>query len=107
METPKEIIPLFKVFMSKDVLEPVSNVLMSGFIGQGKKVEEFEGILKNYFHNYLVVTTNAATSATHLALRLLKAPAENDVSINGTTFYKNKWPGIQVFSWTISINKVY
>ena len=35
-------IPLFKVFMSKDVLEPLNNVLMSGFISQGNQVEIFE-----------------------------------------------------------------
>ena len=39
----RDIIPLFKVFMSPDVLEPVNKVLMSGYIGQGKKVDEFEG----------------------------------------------------------------
>ena len=36
------MIPLFKVFMSEDVIEPVNKVLMSGFITQGPKVEEFE-----------------------------------------------------------------
>ena len=69
---PKNIIPLFKVFMSEDVLKPLNEVLMSGFIGQGQKVEEYEQTLINYFRNYLLVTTNAATSATHLSMRLLK-----------------------------------
>ena len=30
------MIPLFKVFMSKDLLEPLNKVLMSGNITQGK-----------------------------------------------------------------------
>ena len=75
MKKPKEIIPLFKVFVNDNVGEEVNKVLYSGFIGQGAKVEEFEGLLKNYFRNYLVLTTNAATSAEHLALHLLKNPS--------------------------------
>ena len=33
---------LFKVFMSKDVIEPVNNILLSGYITQGKQVEKYE-----------------------------------------------------------------
>jgi dTDP-4-amino-4,6-dideoxygalactose transaminase len=36
------MIPLFKVSMSDSVLEPLNKVLMSGFIGEGPKVIEFE-----------------------------------------------------------------
>ncbi|HXP51183.1 MAG TPA: DegT/DnrJ/EryC1/StrS family aminotransferase [Bacteroidia bacterium] len=74
MKKPNEIIPLFKVFMSEDVLVPVNKVLMSGFIGQGPRVEEFENDLKKYFGNQYVITTNAATSAEHIALRMLRTP---------------------------------
>ena len=49
------MIPLFKVFMSKDVLEPVNNILMSEFITQGPKVEEFEGLLKKFFGNNYII----------------------------------------------------
>jgi dTDP-4-amino-4,6-dideoxy-D-glucose/dTDP-4-amino-2,4-dideoxy-beta-L-xylose transaminase len=68
------MIPLFKVFMSEDVLEPLNKVLMSGFIGQGPKVEEFELLLKKHFSNHLLSTLNSATSGLHLSLRLLKEP---------------------------------
>jgi len=76
------MIPLFKVFMSEDVLKPVQDVLMSGFIGQGPKVETFERMLKERLQNHLVVTTNSGTSADHLAVRLLKKPFKD-------------WPGMQ------------
>ena len=49
MKKPKDLIPLFKVFMSDEAPKEVSKVLMSGFIGQGPKVEEFEGELKDVF----------------------------------------------------------
>ncbi len=64
-------IPLFKVFMSEDVLEPVNELLMSGYIGQGDKVEQFEKLLGNFIGNPHVNTVNSATSGLHLALRMV------------------------------------
>ena len=66
------MIPLFKVYMSKNAPKEVEKVLMSGFIGQGKKVDEFEASLKEWFEIDYLLTTNSATSAEHLALHLLK-----------------------------------
>ena len=94
MKKQKSIIPLFKVFVDDKVSDEVTKVLYSGFIGQGAKVEEFEGLLKTYFRNYLVATTNAATSAEHLALHLLKNPATNNLFMDGAASYTSHWPGI-------------
>jgi dTDP-4-amino-4,6-dideoxygalactose transaminase len=66
------MIPLFKVFMAPTAKEKVGEVLDSGFIGQGPKVEEFEENLKKWFDNKNVQTLNAGTSALHMALHLLK-----------------------------------
>ena len=68
------MIPLFKVFMSDSVGQSVNDVLYSGFIGQGQKVEHFEDVLKQWLNNRRLVTTNSGTSALHLALHLLKRP---------------------------------
>lgn len=65
------MIPLFKVFMSPDVVEPVGKVLMSGMITQAKQVEKFEKDLKDFFRNTKVLTLNSATSGLTLAVRLL------------------------------------
>jgi len=78
-------IPLFKVFMSKDVLEPLNNVLMSGFISQGNQVEIFEKKLMDYFENPFLLTLNSATSGLTLALRSLINPDE-----------EKKWPGFDI-----------
>ena len=40
---------LFKVHMPKSIDKPLLEVLHSGFIGQGPKVEEFESKLSAYF----------------------------------------------------------
>ncbi len=39
MKKPEDNIPLFKVYMDKEVSKPLNDVLTSGFIGQGPVVE--------------------------------------------------------------------
>jgi dTDP-4-amino-4,6-dideoxygalactose transaminase len=65
-------IPLFKVFMSENVIEPLNKVLLSGNITQGKMVDEFESKLADFFDNKKILTLNSATAGLTLALRLLK-----------------------------------
>ena len=76
------MIRLFKVAMSPELysahamtssaLNPLLATLMSGYIGQGPRVEEFEAALKAQFHlPRRPVTTNSATSALDLALELI------------------------------------
>jgi len=76
------MISLFKVFMSEDVIKPLNDVIMSGFITQGPKVEEFEKELTNFIGNPYILTLNSATAGLTLALRLLK-----------NTDDENNWPG--------------
>lgn len=79
------MIPLFKVFMSEDVIKPLNETLMSGFITQGPKVEEFETELKKFIGNPYILTLNSATAGLTLALRLLKNKDD-----------KFNWPGFDV-----------
>ena len=76
-------IPLFKVFMSPDVAEEVPKTLLSGFITQGSKVEEFEKQLKDKLQVPYLLTLNSATSGLTLALRLLQ---NSNIEVG--------WPGI-------------
>ena len=95
MKKFKQMIPLFKVYMSEDVPEKVSKVLKSGYIGQGPIVDEFEKVLKSYFRYDNLITTNAATSAEHLALHMLRKPTkylENNNWGDGATVHE--WDGI-------------
>jgi dTDP-4-amino-4,6-dideoxygalactose transaminase/ribosomal protein S18 acetylase RimI-like enzyme len=71
-----ELIPLFKVFMQNDHTDLI-NVLNSGMITQGSKVEEFESLLKKYFGHEYILTLNSATSGLTLALRMLKDKNNN------------------------------
>jgi dTDP-4-amino-4,6-dideoxygalactose transaminase len=76
------MISLFKVFMSEDVIKPLNDVIMSGFITQGPKVEEFEKELTKFIGNPYILTLNSATAGLTLALRLLKNKDD-----------ENNWPG--------------
>jgi dTDP-4-amino-4,6-dideoxygalactose transaminase len=76
---------LFKVFMSEDVIKPLNDVILSGFITQGPNVEKFEENLAQYFENKNVLTLNSATSGLTLALRLLLNSDEED-----------NWPGFDI-----------
>jgi dTDP-4-amino-4,6-dideoxygalactose transaminase len=71
-------IPLFKVFMSKEAVSGVGEVLYSGHIGQGPKVDEFEQKLSDYLGNPHVNTVNSATSGLHLALHIIKQLDEHE-----------------------------
>lgn len=65
-------IPLFKVAMRHDVPSRAGETLMSGYVGQGKRVEEFEAELASYLRlPYAPLTTNSCTSALDLAMHLL------------------------------------
>ena len=65
-------IPLFKVFMSRDVGEPLLNTLYSGMITQGQQVENFEAALRTTFDYPYVVTLNSATSGLTMAIRMIQ-----------------------------------
>lgn len=73
--------------MSNDVLEPINKLLMSGYITQGPKVDEFEKQLKLYIGNEYIITLNNATAGLTLATRLLKNKDEI-----------NNWPGFNEYN---------
>ena len=66
------MIRLFKVFMSDEAKEIVGDVLDSGYIGQGKKVDAFEKELKRAFGSERdIITVNSCTSAIDLAFHMI------------------------------------
>lgn len=86
------MIPLFKVFMSKDVDKTLSEVLHSGYITQGKKVEEFERKLKNWFNYPYIITVNSATSALTMALRMMNLERGTEVISTPLTCFATTVP---------------
>ena len=68
------MIPLFKVYMAPGAPEVVGQVLTSGFLTQGSKVEEYEEAVKSYLGCNRVLSLVSATAGLTLALRLLMEP---------------------------------
>lgn len=66
------MIPLFKVHMPppEHLMPELKDVLYSGYITQGKKVDAFEAKLGDMWGVSNVLTVNSGTSALQLALRL-------------------------------------
>ena len=74
-----EAIPLFKVRISETILQPLATTLMSGYVGQGPRVDEFEKALAPLVGNHNVLTVNSGTSALQLALRLANVETGDEV----------------------------
>ncbi|WKZ71071.1 MAG: DegT/DnrJ/EryC1/StrS family aminotransferase [Melioribacteraceae bacterium] len=65
-------IPLVRSFLPprEELLASLENVLYSGYIAQGKFVDDFESEFGKYIENNLVVSLNSGTAALHIALVL-------------------------------------
>lgn len=90
--TPNAMIPLFKVFMAPEVMKSMEEVLFSGYVTQGPKVEEFETKLAAFFNNPYVVTVNSGTSALHVALDLIGVGRGDEVISTPMTCTATNWP---------------
>ena len=62
------MINLFRPAINLNCITDIESVLKSGYIGQGKKVEEFENELKELIGVENLLYVNSCTSAIHLAL---------------------------------------
>lgn len=89
---PKNKILLFKVFISPTIDTSLLQVLHSGYIGQGTKVDEFEKKLVKRLHNPFVATVNSGTSALQLALRLANVAHGDEVISTPMTCTATNWP---------------
>lgn len=88
-------VPLFKVAMSEHAAKLASEVIESGYIGQGARVDEFEELLCERLANPRVVTVNSATSGLQLALHLLardETDPEAEVVTTPLTCTATNWP---------------
>jgi dTDP-4-amino-4,6-dideoxygalactose transaminase len=85
-------IPLFKVFMPESVIDPLRATLMSGYVAQGPRVEEFEKALSARLKAPHLLTVNSATSGLQLALRLAGVGRGDEVITTPLTCTATNWP---------------
>lgn len=63
-------IPLMKPWLGLEEWEVLKDVILSGWVSQGPKVQEFEDAVASFIGVKYAVATNSCTSAIHLALRI-------------------------------------
>ena len=82
-------IPLMKPWIGKEEYESLQEVLFSGWVSQGPKVQEFESELAKYVGAKFGVATNSCTSAMHLALRIGGVKEGDEVLVTDSTCMAN------------------
>ena len=100
------MIQVFKPLIREESIKAVSEVLQSGWIGLGPKTKEFEEAFTDYLEGFSPYPTlyasglNSATSALHIALKLLNlkrgdvvlTPSLTFVSTNHVLMYEGLEP---------------
>jgi dTDP-4-amino-4,6-dideoxygalactose transaminase len=85
------MINLFKVRMSQNVGDALNPVLLSGYIGQGPRVEEFENVLWEELNTTIrPITVNSCTSAIDLALELCEVDSNSEVISTAQTCFASQ-----------------
>ena len=81
-----ELIPVANTFMGEEEAKAVYDVVKSGWISMGKRVEEFENNFKNEINAKNAIAINSGTSALHVALAALGIKEGDEVIIPSLTF---------------------
>lgn len=92
------MIDLFKVHMPESVMGPVRETLLSGYIGQGPKVEQFERALTKVVGTQHCLTVNTCTSALRLALRLAGVGPGSEVISSPMTCVASNSPILEQYA---------
>ncbi len=79
-------IPICKPHIDEAELAEVSSVLQSGWLMQGPKVEQFEGLVREYVGAGFAVATSSCTTALHLAMRLCGIRPGDEVIVPSFTW---------------------
>src|SRR3972149_11418174 len=86
------MIPVLRPSCTDAEIEAVTQVLRSGWWGQGPKVEEFEARLASLYGYQQCVAVNSCTAALHLALLALGVGSGDEVIVPALTFVSTPLP---------------
>lgn len=80
------MIKLAKPIISEAVIQEVAEILRSGNLVQGPRVEQFEEALRNYLNIEHAIVVSSGTAALHLALLALHIQNGDEVIVPAFTF---------------------
>lgn len=111
------MIRLSKPNIGDEEFEQIKDVLESGYLVQGDKVEEFESLVKKYLNTEHAIAVSSGTAALHLALLALDIKARDEVIVPDFTFPATanvveiigatpKLVDIDINTFCIDINKI-
>jgi perosamine synthetase len=80
------MIKLAKPIISEAVIQEVAEVIRSGNLVQGPRVEQFEEALRNYLNIEHAIVVSSGTAALHLALMALHITNGDEVLVPAFTF---------------------
>jgi dTDP-4-amino-4,6-dideoxygalactose transaminase len=78
-------IPIAKPYFDEKEIKATAEVLSSGWIVQGPKVMEFEGLIEDFQGCKHAIATTSATASLHLALIALEMKKEDEVIVPAFT----------------------
>ena len=84
--TAQTHISLFRPYLDEREVQAVSEVLRSGWLGQGPRTEEFENQFTAYTGAAHTVAVNSCTSALSIAMQLLGVGPGDEVIVPALTF---------------------
>jgi perosamine synthetase len=80
------MIPLLRPLMGEEEVQAIREVVYSGWIGMGPKVEEFEAAFARFTGAQYAVAVNSCTAALHLSLEALGVGEGDEVICPALTF---------------------
>ncbi|MDP6776798.1 MAG: DegT/DnrJ/EryC1/StrS family aminotransferase [Candidatus Latescibacteria bacterium] len=78
------MIPIFRPWFGEEEVQAVREVLLSGWVGPGPKVEELESAFADYVGVRFAVSVNSCSSALFLALKVLGVEGGEVISTSMT-----------------------
>src|SRR5262249_7708072 len=83
---PMSLLPFAKPALDEETIAGVVEVLRSGWLASGPKVQEFESALSQYLNRRIVRTFTSATAALEVALQACGIGRGDEVVVRAMTF---------------------